>query len=204
MNARQGPPRPAEGPSTFSGPAGPNPAEKAVRLMGLLGEPERFRVAAAVALGSRGIDDIVSLSKVPRRAAEREVARLISGGLLERDDAGYRFAAEELKDASRAMAVIQPTEDFDAPTDEVRVLRSFIRDGRLKTIPAVRSKRVVVLDYLSRLFEPGRRYPESAVNESLSLWHEDVATLRRYLVDEGFMQRHNNEYWRTGGTFDVD
>ena len=31
----------------------------------------------------------------------------------------------------------------------------------------------------------------------------DYAALRRYLVDEGFLGRERNIYWRTGGTVDV-
>ncbi|HET6965906.1 MAG TPA: DUF2087 domain-containing protein, partial [Acidimicrobiales bacterium] len=79
----------------------------------------------------------------------------------------------------------------------------FIRDGRLVAIPARRSKRLQVLDFLAQEFEPGVHYPEAEVNRRLSSWHSDVALLRRYLVDEGFLDRTRNcrEYWRSGGTF---
>jgi hypothetical protein len=30
-----------------------------------------------------------------------------------------------------------------------------------------------------------------------------VASLRRYLVDEGFLERAKGEYWRSGGTFNI-
>ena len=30
------------------------------------------------------------------------------------------------------------------------------------------------------------------------------AALRRYLVDEGFLERRDGFYWRVGGTFDID
>ena len=80
------------------------------------------------------------------------------------------------------------------------MLRSFVRDGRLVSIPAVRSKRLVVLDRLSQEFEPGKRYSEKMVNLILGRWHADTAALRRYLVDEGFLERAAGEYWRAGGT----
>ncbi|MBW3589609.1 MAG: DUF2087 domain-containing protein, partial [Actinobacteria bacterium] len=35
-------------------------------------------------------------------------------------------------------------------------------------------------------------------------YHPDHASLRRYLVDEGFLQRSGGRYWRTGGTFEVE
>jgi hypothetical protein len=57
-----------------------------------------------------------------------------------------------------------------------------------------------VLDRLAQLFEPGERYPETEVNRRLRGAHDDVAALRRYLVDVGFLSRDGGVYWRTGGT----
>jgi len=84
------------------------------------------------------------------------------------------------------------------------VLQNFLSpDGRLKTIPTKLSKLVVVLDHLAQAFEPGRHYPEAEVNEVLQRFHPDYAALRRYLVENGFMTREDNVYWRSGGTFEV-
>jgi hypothetical protein len=58
-----------------------------------------------------------------------------------------------------------------------------------------------VLDLLAQNFDPGRRYSEAMVNLILGRFHADVAALRRYLVDEGFLEREHGEYWRAGGTF---
>jgi len=87
-------------------------------------------------------------------------------------------------------------------TDQ-RVLETFIRDGRLVLMPTKRSKLQVVLDHLAQQFEPGRKYTEAEVNETLQRFHDDYAALRRYLVDEGFLSRESNVYWRSGGTVDV-
>lgn len=85
-----------------------------------------------------------------------------------------------------------------------RAVRTFIRDGRLVSIPAKRSKRLVILDVLAQDFEPGLHYTEREVNRRLGRWYTDVAALRRYLVDEGFMDRTRNcgDYWRAGSRFD--
>jgi hypothetical protein len=62
----------------------------------------------------------------------------------------------------------------------------------------------VLLDFLANRFEPGRRYRESEVNDLLGRLYPDYATLRRYLVDEQFLERRLGVYWRAGGTFDTD
>ncbi len=81
---------------------------------------------------------------------------------------------------------------------------AFVRDGKLTQIPTNRQKRLVVLDWLAQEFEPGRRYSEPTVNSILGQRHADTAALRRYLVDEGLLDRAGGEYWRTGGTVELD
>ena len=89
------------------------------------------------------------------------------------------------------------------PTPEEALLSNFIRDGRIVTMPAKRSKRLVLLNHVAQMFEVGVRYSESEVNRILRNLNEDYAALRRYLVDEGFMGRERGVYWRTGGSVDL-
>jgi len=86
------------------------------------------------------------------------------------------------------------------PPDQRRVMDAFVVDGRLTRVPARHAKRLVVLDWLAQSFEPGRRYTEREVNETLAARHPDVATLRRHLVEEEMLSREAGEYWRSGGT----
>src|SRR4051812_40270494 len=91
----------------------------------------------------------------------------------------------------------------DALRDRDAVLRSFLAaDGTLTSIPTKIRKRLVILDLLSQQFEPGERYDETQVNNRLRAFHPDVAALRRYLVEEGFLDRADGFYWRSGGTVD--
>ncbi|HKD89762.1 MAG TPA: DUF2087 domain-containing protein [Streptosporangiaceae bacterium] len=75
----------------------------------------------------------------------------------------------------------------------------FLRDGRIDALPAKRSRRLLLLDEIAQVFEPGVRYPEREVNRVLGAMFSDYATLRRCLVDENFMARAEGEYWRSGG-----
>jgi hypothetical protein len=82
---------------------------------------------------------------------------------------------------------------------DTRILENFVDPGgRLLGIPAQRKKRMSVLRWLVEDFAPGRRYPESEVNQIIGRRHWDFAALRRYLVDEELMQRRTSVYWRTG------
>ena len=82
-------------------------------------------------------------------------------------------------------------------TDREKVVRVFIRDGRLVSIPAKPSKRDVLLPViLDRCFPEDRPYEENEVNMRLAVLHPDVAALRRYLVDGGWMTRQAGVYRR--------
>jgi hypothetical protein len=80
------------------------------------------------------------------------------------------------------------------------LLRVFVSNGRLETIPARHQRRLMLLDKIAQAFEPGVRYPERRVSLFLGSIHPDYAALRRYLVDEEFLSRADGEYWRSGGT----
>lgn len=84
------------------------------------------------------------------------------------------------------------------------MLRAFLDDaGRLRSIPARRGKRQVVLAHLAQVFEPGVRYPEREVGVLLRAFHPDHAALRRHLVDEGLLARADAVYWRCGGPVEL-
>ena len=187
-------------------------APDAATLVGLFAEPDRLRVFAAVVLGATTLDAVVGASGTEQRIAVHALERLAAAGVVVQDAAqgGLTVAADVFKAAARAAAdqrraVAKEQEDFGAVApDAAAVLRNFVAGGRLVRIPAQRAKRLVVLDWLAGRFEPGRTYPERDVNLALGMVHADVAALRRYLVDEGYLERRDGFYWRAGGTVIVD
>lgn len=180
-------------------------------LVGLLAEPARLQVVAALALGATTLDDVVMATSLEVRSATSALERLVAGGLVTTDEGGkgLYLRTEAFKAAAQAearrRAAAEPSDAFEGVAPEaVTVLRNFVSDGRLRQIPASQGKRRVVLDWLATRFEPGRTYPERDVNLLLGMAHPDVAALRRYLVDEEFLERRDGFYWRAGGTFEVD
>jgi hypothetical protein len=96
------------------------------------------------------------------------------------------------------MTETSPADVLDALARDVR-LRVFLRDGRIDAMPAKHSRRRQLLAAVAQVFEPGVRYPERQVNDVLGAMFPDYAALRRYLVDEEFLDRAQGEYWRIGG-----
>lgn len=84
-------------------------------------------------------------------------------------------------------------EGIDDP-DHQRTVRIFFDGLRLRQIPAKRKARVSVLLELLRRFEAGRDYSEPEVNAILREAHDDVATLRRELIDYRYLTRSEGTY----------
>ncbi len=174
-------------------------------LVGLLAEPDRLRVVAALVLGARSPSEVVAATGLGAREVATALQRLQAGGLV---DAALNVRVELFKLAARDAAPAVPAEDLGYADAEVeQVVARFVRDGRLLSLPAQESKRRLVLEHVVQSFEPGRRYPEREVDAVLGAWTEsggtDHATLRRYLVDHQLLAREGGEYWRAGGWLDV-
>jgi hypothetical protein len=173
-------------------------------LVGLLADHDRRAVFAALVLGATDPESVRRDSGLETRPALRALQRLVDAGIVVRgDDGTVHLLGESFALAARFEAEHEPRPDEhrDEPAEVARVLRAFVRDGRLVSMPTVHSKRLVVLDWLSQRFEPGRRYSEQMVNLILGQAHADTAALRRYLVDDDYLARADGVYWRTGGSY---
>ena len=150
--------------------------------------------------GPVSIDAVESRTGATRREIASAIGDLRTAGLL--DEAGSID-----HDAIRAVATAMPS-DASAPVegpwtgDEAEVLARFFDGDRLLSIPGNATKRRLVIEKIALRFEPGVRYHERDVNFVIQLIHPDYAAVRRYLIDEGFMDRADGSYWRSGGRHD--
>jgi hypothetical protein len=168
-------------------------------LVGLLAEPLRMRVFAAVVLGAATPAEVATRTGMTVREVAEALRRLADGGLVP-PASPLTANVDAFKQAARQTAgTREAVEALDPDRSRAAVLRAFIVDGRLVAFPAVRSKRRIVLEHIAAAFEPGVRYPEREVDAVLRAWHPDHASLRRYLVDEELLARDGGVYWRIGG-----
>ena len=86
-----------------------------------------------------------------------------------------------------------------AEAEEIR--KKYLRydDGpRMDHFPKKQKIKLVLLQYISEIFHADRRYSEKEVNALLEKVYADYVTLRRYMVDYGFLHRTPDgaEYWK--------
>jgi DNA-binding CsgD family transcriptional regulator len=78
---------------------------------------------------------------------------------------------------------------------------SSLEPPKLKSLSSKEKKKLVILRVIAGQFTPGRRYAEKEVNAILrDIFEEDHVTLRRYLIEYGFLERTADcaEYWVKG------
>lgn len=177
-------------------------------ILRALADPERLAIAGTLARGDHGPGELATLLDVPLKRVRSHLNRLTSTGVVRLNDdrASYRLDPETLRWAAEQVG---PPRDAGlalgaANEDEEAVLRTFFRNGRLTEIPTKHAKRTIVLERIAIEFDPGVRYSEKEVNVVIGRFFNDYAAIRRYLVDEGFLDRDHGVYWRAGGRVDVD
>ena len=142
------------------------------RVVAALANEERRRVFAGLVLGVE-VD-------VPPARHTKALAALADAGLVTLHPAGDAT----LNDGAFA--------DLLALEPEIRRegVERFIRDGRIEQYPAKPALRAELLEWAAaRVLQPGEELDERALNERLEGIADDVASIRRYLVDAGLIDR---------------
>ncbi len=122
-----------------------------------------------------------------RRA--RALERLEALGLVQSGDEGSVFATEALR------AMLAET----APIPRTGPQRFLDGSGRIDRYPASAADRRELLRWVSaQVLDPAEVLSETQLNERLAPLTDDVAVLRRYLVDHGIVERtrSGSEYAR--------
>ena len=181
-----------------------------VLVLKALSDPSRLRIVGLIAEHGRTVEDLAALVRLTPRVVARHLDLLVAARLAEARPGPrpitYTLRIDTLHEIGRSVAELegaaearQAAADLAAGRDpeEAKVLRAFIADGRLSSIPAQERKRLVVLRYLrDEVFTEDRGYPEKEINQRLALFHPDVASLRRHMVDGGLVTREAGVYRR--------
>jgi ArsR family transcriptional regulator, arsenate/arsenite/antimonite-responsive transcriptional repressor len=178
-----------------------------------LADASRLRLVGLLSARPMAVEELAAASGLSAGTIVHHLKRLEAAGLVEstprRPYVEYSLRVDRLQSVSKQLASLERADEagdelpgpdgHTLPAYDAHVLRAFLREGHLVSIPAQEKKRQVVLRYLlDRCFAEDRAYPEREVNERLGRYHEDVASLRRYLVGAELMTRAAGVYRRAG------
>jgi predicted transcriptional regulator len=182
-------------------------SDELVTFFKALADANRLKIVGLLAQQPYSVEELAALLDLKPSTVSHHLAKLAQVGLVSAKTESYynvyQLDEKALESKSKSLFsqenLAASVADVDADAYDNKVLKDYTRkDGSLKTIPAQKKKLDAVLRYLAQAFELNKRYSEKKVNEILSRYHEDTASLRRELVGSGLMKREGGggEYWR--------
>lgn len=190
----------------------PTNTETLLAFFKALADPSRLRIIGLLAGGSYTVEELATELGLSNSTTSHHLKRLWEVGLVAANPRGYyryyELREDSLQDmASRLLGSDELTLLADKtgarpPSDpkalEYKVIKAFTDGaGRITAFPVQAKKHRVLMEYVATAFEPGKRYTEKQVNAILERFNEDVALIRRSLVDLGIMGREGGggAYW---------
>ena len=160
-------------------------------------DTDRLRIAGLLASGPANPMQLEQATGISHRDLLRHLDSLQNFGIVKLQDPAprdpdhyspYELNAATFKAARQAMGKYKGVRK--RPTDSRELtLETFMPDGKLTAFPLKQSQILVILDTVAARFESEKQYTEREVNVILAGITDDFATLRRYLVDYGYLSR---------------
>lgn len=176
--------------------AGAANIESRAQFFKALGHPTRLLIMNLIKSKPRHGEELALILMLNPATVSHHLSILVKARLLHAEkDQYYQVYSLESKSLNKSLAEILfvPQAGLPESVEEdayrQKVLSTFLRRGRLTTIPAQRKKRQIILEKIVEQFEPEKTYPEREVNIILLDFHDDVAALRRGLIEFGLMER---------------
>jgi len=174
---------------------------RAAELLSQLSHPLRLSILGELtrraAAGQRplAVAEIAAALDAPIRKVADAVSRLHSISLLERVDQGYTARPATLREAADELDAENPLTELLADTPR---LRGVFTHGRLVTLPDLSIHGHDLAMLLGRLIDFDGAVDEAEINRRIAIVSDDVAQLRRLMVDEGVLVRD-----RAGTTYEM-
>lgn len=167
--------------------------DERVTLLKTIADATRLRILGLIAEHPRTGAELAEELGLTAPTISHHLHRLRDVGIIQSESEGQKriwsINQQLLDDVNTPAPTPTPVDP-----DQARTLRIFFDGERLRSIPTKRKARVAVLVELLRWFEPGRDYTEREVNDILRRAHDDVALLRRELVDYRYLVREAGIY----------
>lgn len=178
---------------------GTQPQESAVAFLKALADGNRLRIVGLLAHRPHSVEELATVLDLRPSTVSHHLSRLAGVELVASRTSGhyhvYALDLDALREQAKQLSSgeslkrLAPAHGLADPYDE-KVLAAFLnRDGRLRSIPMKRRKFEAILRHVLRLFEDEGPWNEREVNRRLKKVSDDVASLRRGLIDHRMMVR---------------
>lgn len=104
---------------------------------------------------------------------------------------------EVIEDPHKSATTVDDRYNITQKERETVVKNYMDENGALKTFPSKEKKKIIILSEITKSFTKDIKYSEKQVNRILERMYEDYVTIRRSLIEYGFLDRTDDgrEYW---------
>jgi DNA-binding transcriptional ArsR family regulator len=179
-----------------------DPVQSLLSLASALLDMERLRIVARLSSGPASRLELLHHTGLPHKELVRHLGLLQYFGLVKYEDLAPRdpdlytplvLNEETLRQARQAMGKVRGRKP--RPTDARQMtLETFMPGGKLSAFPRKQEQMIIILDEVAQRFSTDKQYKEQDVNVILEEVNEDYCTLRRCLVDYGYLSRRGGVY----------
>ncbi len=184
-----------------------NEGDELLSFFKALADANRLKIVGLLASQPYTVEQLSSILGLSASTVSHHLSKLAEAGLVTAKAQSYynyyRLETGRVEEMARRLLATESLPamagEVDASAPDRKIVNAYLLpSGQLKTIPSQRKKLQAILRYIVQAFQPGTRYSEKEVNEILSRFHEDTASLRRELVGEKLKAREGGggAYWR--------
>lgn len=178
--------------------------EESVKLFKALADSSRLRILTSLMESPMYVELLAERLELSASTVSFHLKKLEDIGLVSKEKDQYyliyRINKEILEQSLSSLVKpdvqVAQLEDDREEAYKKKIIETFYKFGKLKSIPVQRKKRLVILEKLVESFTYDRTYTEKEVNLIIADFHDDFATLRRELINEKLMTRENGIYQR--------
>jgi hypothetical protein len=188
-----------------------------ISMIRAISDENRLAMLRMMAQQAKTITEMAQELDLPEAVVTQYATQLHANGFLRLQMVGnqrlYRFQSQPIKTLQTYIGKLgepltqseKPVSDnawidaLDCSADDKKILVAYTFNGKLTDFPTKDKQWFVILRWLASKFEVGVRYSEKQVNAIITEINPDYATLRRMLVEFGFMSRERGggDYWLT-------
>lgn len=177
--------------------------EKSIEIMKSLADSSRLQALNALMEKPQYVEELAARLNLAVSTVSFHLKKLESVGLVNKSKEQYYTVYSinndlfslTLKELTSFNNIQKYMQDERIKQYRDKVLKTFLKKGRLIALPVQHKKKLIILDEFSGKFTSGKKYDEKEVDSIIKDIYDDHCTIRRLLIEEGYMIREKQKYW---------
>ncbi|MBE6610854.1 MAG: metalloregulator ArsR/SmtB family transcription factor [Ruminococcaceae bacterium] len=173
--------------------------QETAALFKCLGDESRLRILTMLRQSDSYVELLASRLGLTPGTVSHHLKKLEACGLVNCSRSQFYMIYSLNTDTAAAILPLLPEPCSSLADDEryrQQVIASFIKNGRLVTIPSQLKKREIVYRHMLEEIAVGQTVTEEEISERIREWHDDYCTIRRDFISLGLMTRDKEIYTR--------